>query len=94
MRDQLAVKRLSILLLTFAAMPAEADNVAIYIDGAIGVNNQHDVSGIDGRQTLGRITVGAECDGLFVELEHTSDVQAADEGDNVVWLGLRRRWEW
>lgn len=66
----------------------------LYLQGGYGIDQHRDGLGFLGHRTLGQVAVGLEYDGLYVELEHTSDVQVADEhgGYNVLWVGFRKQW--
>jgi len=89
------MKPVLLFALLLLALPAQAERPALYIEGAVGIDQHRDDSGIGGQRTLGQLTLGAEYDGIFLELQHLSDVQVEDEhgGYNVLWLGLRKRWQ-
>lgn len=73
---------LLILVLALLALPAQAERPALYLEAALGLNDGDDVANFHGKRTLGRFAVGAEWGGLFIEADHISDVQKADNGQH------------
>lgn len=82
------------LLAFFLALPANAAPVA-YLDAAFGLTEQGpDLAGsLDHARTLGRFAAGIEWRGLYIEIDHISDVQERDRGMNTLWFGMRREFQ-
>lgn len=78
-----------------AAKGASIMRPIVYVEGAIGIDQHKDGLGMFDHRTLGSIVAGVDFGGVFIEFEHISDVQVADDygGYNVIWLGLRKEWQ-
>lgn len=84
---------LALFLTTCHVAPAPAQSLSLYLEGAIGVGTEKG-HGVMGHETFGKMAVGVEYDQLFIEAEHVSNVQIADDhgGNNILWFGIRKEW--
>lgn len=83
-------KLFTIFAFSLAITTASAQELNLYLDAAFGVDTtRSDSNALFNQRNMGQATLGLQGEHFFIELQHISDVQQADAGLNMVWVGAR-----